>query len=326
MPPPGLLGLITRGASALGQRLAQGGAPAQPAVPSPFEIARRNALINPNMPIEAGFQTPSAKANADLELQARRANQLAAGRAAIIERARAQGRQVNVDPNTGQLVIGDVPPDNRVQTIGGQRFAFDAQGRPVGMAGGAISPPRVEGQTTPTVLTPEQALANRQRIADALASAIRRDTAPAVAASVAAPVAAAPTVAPTPAPVAAAPLPNDIPSVAAEASRRSGLLGQVTGAMPGMAQASPEQALAQAEQFIAEEPTKVAIEEAQVKGKTHQQQVAETTRELTRARIRRDLATVRRLSSQLDKLLKSPPRSPEETKTLMEREPMWIGP
>lgn len=172
-----LADLLLRGAGALGQRLAatqQPQAPTTPQAPDPTQRALFNALVNPNMPIEAGFRTPSEKTNADLERQARIRNQLLAGRSAIIERARAQGRQVDVDPNTGQLIIGDVPASSPVRTIGGQRFAFDAQGRPVGMAADTgVAPPRMQGQTTPSVLTPEMADMNRQRIAAALGNAIR---------------------------------------------------------------------------------------------------------------------------------------------------------
>jgi hypothetical protein len=215
-----LADLLLRGAGALGQRLAATQQPQAPTTPNPLQTAFTNALVNPNMPIEAGFQTPSAKVNADLERQARIQNQLAAGRAAIIERARAQGRSVSTDPATGQLVIGDAPASSPVQTVGGQRFAFDQQGRVVGMAADTgVAPPRVQGQTTPSVLTPEMADMSRQRIAAALGEALRRSAAPVAAAApamaapvaAAAPAMAAPAVAAAPAPTMAAPAAPALP-------------------------------------------------------------------------------------------------------------------
>lgn len=152
----------------------------------------------------------------------------------------------------------------------------------------------------------------------------------AAAPAVAAPAAAATTAMAAPAGRPLAPtftgvLPNDTPGAASVAARQAGLLGRIpveTAAPP----ITPEQELEQAKQFMEQEPTRVAIEKAQAQGKTYQQQVSEITKALAQARTRRDLQAVRRLSAQLDSLVKNPPRSPEETKTLMEREPMWIGP
>lgn len=328
MPPPGLLGLITRGAGALGQRLAQGGAaPAAPAAApavDPLQRASTNALVNPNMPIEAGFQTPSAKVNADLERQARIRNQLSAGRAAIIERARAQGRQVDVDPNTGQLIIGDVQASSPVRTIGGQRFAFDAQGRPVGMAADTgVAPPRMEGQTTPSVLTPEMADMNRQRIAAALSEALRRSAAPVAAAApaMAAPIVAAPAPTMTAPAAPALPLPTaparptPMPSAPfRDATGRvdTAAVARAQGRTPVEVQPTPEQALAQAEQFIEQEPERIMEEDIQRRTKSYQEEVAETTRQLTRARMDRNIAAVRRLTNKLSGLLSRRPAGREE--------------
>ena len=340
MPPPGLLGLITRGAGALGQRLAATQQPQATTTPNPLQTAFTNALINPNMPIEAGFQTPSAKVNADLERQARIQNQLLAGRAAIIERARAQGRQVNVDQATGQLIIGDVPASSSVRTIGGQRFAFDAQGRPVGMAGDTgVAPPRMQGQTTPSVLTPEMADMNRQRIAAALGNAIRaagrseqslqmRGPVPEpqfnpVAAQRAglAPVTGAvsadgstytatglPVLRPGARPMTAVAAPATPSAMSARLDEDLAALAEAERTAPGrVASLTPEQALAQAEQFIKQAPAEDAKAAAQARAKAYKQQVSETTRELTRARVRRDVNAVRLLSTRLANLMQNPP-------------------
>jgi len=306
-----LADLLLRGAGALGQRLAatqQPQAPTTPQAPDPTQRALFNALVNPNMPIEAGFRTPSEKTNADLERQARIRNQLLAGRSAIIERARLQGRQVDVDPNTGQLIIGDVPASSLVRTIGGQRFAFDAQGRPVGMAADTgVAPPRVQGQTTPSVLTPEMADMNRQRIAAALSEALRRSAAPVAAA---APAMAAPTVAAAPAPVVArpmAPLPDDTPAAASAAARRSGLLGRATGAMPEMAAppvtpAEVDAALAEAEMMQEAQTIGQAERQTAQAAQAFDSQIADLTRRLTAASRAGDRAEVIRLTNSIRRL------------------------
>lgn len=329
-----LADLLLRGAGALGQRLAATQQPQAPTTPNPFQTAFTNALVNPNMPIEAGFQTPSAKVNADLERQARIQNQLAAGRAAIIERARAQGRSVSTDPATGQLVIGDVPASSPVQTVGGQRFAFDQQGRVVGMAGDTgVAPPRVQGQTTPSVLTPEMADMNRQRIAAALSEALRRSAAPVAAA---APAMAAPTVGTAPAPTMAAPAapalplptaparPTPMPSAPfRDATGRvdTAAVARAQGRTPVETAVAPEQALAESEVFLQEQPARTARETAETKIKTYQQEVSETTRALTRARASGDAASVRRLRAKLEQLLQGRPGSVgAETVQAMQRQ------
>ena len=305
-----LADLLLRGAGALGQRLAatqQPQAPAPAQTVDPVQRASTNALINPNMPIEAGFRTESAKTNADLERQARIRNQLLAGRLAIIERARLQGRQVDIDPNTGQLVIGDVPASSPVRTIGGQRFAFDAQGRPVGMAADTgVAPPRMEGQTTPSVLTPEMADMNRQRIAAALGEALRRSAAP-VAAAAPAP---APAMAPAAAPVVArptVPLPDDTPAAASAAARRSGLLGRATGAMPEMAAppvtpAEVDAALAEAEMMQEAQTIGQAERQAAQAAQAFDSQIADLTRRLTAASRAGNRAEVIRLTNSIRRL------------------------
>lgn len=84
-------------------------------------------------------------------------------------------------------------------------------------------------------------------------------------------------------------------------------VARAQGRTPVEVQPTPEQALAEAEQFMEQEPARVAEETAERRVKSYQEQVAETTRELTRARVRRDLNAVRRLSARLAGLVQNPP-------------------
>jgi hypothetical protein len=125
--------------------------------------------------------------------------------------------------------------------------------------------------------------------------------APAMAASVAAPVAATPrATVPAPRQTPAANelrLEEDLEALA-EAERLA------TAATQSV---TPQEALTQAQQFLKEEPARVAGEQAQTRVQTYKQQVAEITRELTRALVRRDLNAVRLLNARLAGLVQNPP-------------------
>lgn len=165
-----------------------------------YEAAFRNAMLNPNMPVEQQFSTGSARTDAEVLRRAQIATALSNAQAAIQERRNLQAMQAGMSPTSG------------VQQVGGTRVAF-RNGVPVGVAQDTgVAPQRVQGQVGPSVLSPEQAQANRMRIAELAQQATARDAAaralmgarPATAAT--APVASAARVAPA-APVAAAALP-----------------------------------------------------------------------------------------------------------------------
>lgn len=162
-----------------------------------YQAALTNALLNPNMPVEQQFSTGSARTDAEVLRRAQIATALSNAQAAIQERRNLQAMQAGMSPTGG------------VQQVGGTRVAF-RNGVPVGIAQDTgVAPQRVQGQTGPSVLSPEQAQANRMRIAELAQQATARDAAaralmgarPAPAAT--APVASAARVAP----VAAAALP-----------------------------------------------------------------------------------------------------------------------
>lgn len=165
-----------------------------------YEAAFRNAMLNPNMPVEQQFSTGSARTDAEVLRRAQIATALSNAQAAIQERRNLQAMQAGMSPTSG------------VQQVGGTRVAF-RNGVPVGIAQDTgVAPQRVQGQTGPSVLSPEQTQVNRMRIAELAQQATARDAAaralmgarPAPAAT--APVASAARVAPA-APVAAAALP-----------------------------------------------------------------------------------------------------------------------
>lgn len=165
-----------------------------------YQAALTNAMLNPNMPVEPQFSTGSARTDAEVLRRAQLATALSNAQAAIQERRNLQAMQAGMSPASG------------VQQVGGTRVAF-RNGVPVGVAQDTgVAPQRVQGQVGPPVLSPEQAQANRMRIAELAQQATARDAAaralmgarPAPAAT--AQVASAAPVAPA-APVAAAALP-----------------------------------------------------------------------------------------------------------------------
>lgn len=329
------------------------------------EMARQRAFtaylgMGPDNRLPAQLSTGNPVADEQERLRARYALMRDAGRSAVIERAIAQGRSVTYD-QSGNPVIGDVNPAQAIGDVSrpsglmqsqvvdlpqGGRAVYDREGRLVGTNLSGISD--LDATDRAAFNRGQGTVAEQARLRSAMEEGVRKAmqtpvaaaaaTAP-VAATAAAPVAAAPVatvqVAPTPSafsipnvptqptPMAAAPFRDATGRVdTAAVARAQGRIPVETAAPP----ITPEQELEQAKQFMEQEPTRVAIEKAQAQGKTYQQQVSEITKALAQARTRRDLQAVRRLSAQLDSLVKNPPRSPEETKTLMEREPMWIGP
>jgi hypothetical protein len=105
------------------------------------------ALANPDMPIEPQFSTGSATADEQAMLRARYARMLAAGQAAVAERAAAQGRTLQTAPDGTQFygapdptrAIGNyrVRPsglmEDQVQTLPtGELALYDRTGRLVG--------------------------------------------------------------------------------------------------------------------------------------------------------------------------------------------------
>lgn len=162
-----------------------------------YQAALTNALLNPNMPVEQRFSTGSARTDAEVLRRAQIATAISNAQAAIQERRNLQAMQAGMSPTSG------------VQQVGGTRVAF-RNGVPVGVAQDTgVAPQRVQGQVGPSVLSPEQAQANRMRIAELAQQATARDAAARAlmgarpAPTAAAPVASAARVAPA-APVAAA--------------------------------------------------------------------------------------------------------------------------
>lgn len=134
-------------------------APAQPTQAQRFRTAYFNALANPDMPIESQFSTGSAKTDAQAVARARAARMLAAGQAAVAERAQAQGRLMGTDPNTGAPIVGDAPASPIVQeSPGGVRVAY-RNGMPVGFS---TPGPAAQRPVTPTALMPQESAAVRQ--------------------------------------------------------------------------------------------------------------------------------------------------------------------
>ena len=157
-----------------------------------YQAAFRNAMLNPNMPIEQQFSTGSAKADADILRRAQLATAWSNGQAAIQERRNLQAMQASSMPSSG------------VVSVGGKRVAYK-DGVPVGISQDTgVASERVRGQMGPTVLMPEQAEANRREIIRLAGQASAREYA-AQALKNAKPSSAQPPTAPTP------PVPSDLP-------------------------------------------------------------------------------------------------------------------
>jgi hypothetical protein len=292
-----------------------------------------------------------------------------AGRSAVAERARAQGRSVTYD-EAGNPVIGDMPQTPIVQAgPEGTRIAY-RNGMPVGFSTPTATPSaeemrfnqpyrsdaaareaqiqketaalpaeqrasiaaRLGVENTPEAIarslsagvsatrssmagSPEQgeeirrqatALAAQQRATEIMRSGAQKFNADnATRGAQMTPMGAAPVAATT----AAVPAPRQTPAAnelrleedleaLAEAERLA------TAATQSV---TPQEALTQAQQFLKEEPARVAGEQAQTRVQTYKQQVAEITRELTRALVRRDLNAVRLLNARLAGLVQNPP-------------------
>lgn len=282
------------------------------------------ALANPDMPIEPQFSTGSATADEQAIRRARAARMLAAGQAAVAERAQAQGRLQGTDPVTGAPIVGAAAPSPIVQeSPGGVRVAY-RNGVPVGFS--TMTPP-AQRPVTPTALLPQESAAVRQEAtrlaADQSAARMRAAqilraagaTAPAVAAAQAAPVAA-----PAPAPASAtAPMSPPVGQTTS-AQLRAGL-APVTGAVSpdgstysatglpvlrseSVEELTPEEELAQAEQFLQEEVPAKRVQEERA---SYEQQIETTRRRLNQARLSGNAAEVALLSGQLNALLRQPP-------------------
>ena len=209
--------IVQRGLSAA-QALA--GVPAAAPAPTQAETQRQQAemerqrafqaaLIRPDMPIPPEFSTGSALVDEQERLRARYALMRDAGRSAVAERARAQGRSVTYD-QAGNPVIGDMPQTPIVQAgPEGTRIAY-RNGIPVGFSTPTATPP-AQRPITPTAPMPAEMAQVRSRatgLAAERAAQVLRDAAIAAAAPVAATTAAAPAMA---APRAAVPAPRQTP-------------------------------------------------------------------------------------------------------------------
>jgi hypothetical protein len=176
-------------------------APAQNQGEMKRQRAFQAALMSPDMPIPPEFSTGSALGDEQERLRARYALMRDAGRSAVVERARAQGRSVTYD-QAGNPVIGDMPQTPIVQAgPEGTRIAY-RNGIPVGFSTPPVPP--AQRSITPTAPMPAEMAQVRSRatgLAAERAAQVLRDAAIAAAAPVAATTAAAPAAA---APVAAA--------------------------------------------------------------------------------------------------------------------------
>jgi hypothetical protein len=126
------------------------GVPAAAPAPTQAETQRQQAemisqrasiaaLARPDMPIPPEFSTGSALGDEQARLRARYALIRAAGRSAVAERARAQGRSVTYD-EAGNPVIGDMPQTPIVQAgPEGTRIAY-RNGIPVGFSTPTATP------------------------------------------------------------------------------------------------------------------------------------------------------------------------------------------
>lgn len=277
-----------------------------------YEAAFRNAMLNPNMPVEPQFSTGSARTDAEVLRRAQLATALSNAQAAIQERRNLQAMQAGLSPTSG------------VQQVGGTRVAF-RNGVPVGVAQDTgVAPQRVQGQVGPSVLSPEQAQANRMRITELAQQATARDAAaralmgarPAPAAT--APVASAARVAPAaaaalpvtvarpaaqaiePSPVVVQPtfteaLPDDRPEVASERARRVGLLAPTQAPVP--------QATVQEAEDISEGATILAVEEQNQRTKADlDNRVTAATNKLVEASRTGRLAEIRAARQELSRV------------------------
>lgn len=266
-----------------------------------LQAAFRNALLDPTKPIEPQFSTGSAKTDADLLRRAQIADAMDRARAAVVERRALQEMQGG--------------PTSGVQQVGGTRVAF-RNGVPVGIAQDTgVAPQRVQGQVGPSVLSPEQAQANRMRIAELAQQATARDAAAralmgarpataaiAPAASAALPVTVArPAVEPVaPSPVVVQPtfteaLPDDTPRAASMRARQTGLLA------PTMAQVP--QATVQEAEDISEGATILAVEEQNQRTKADlDNRVTAATNKLVAASRTGRLAEIRAARQELNRV------------------------
>ncbi len=291
-------------------------APAQPTQAQRFRSAYFNMLANPDMPLEQQFSTGSAKLDEQAALRARYARMLAAGQAAVAERALAQGRLQDVT-ETGVPVVGAAAPSPIVQeSPGGVRVAY-RNGVPVGFS--TMTPP-AQRPVTPTALLPQESAAVRQEAtrlaADQRAAQILRAaiaSAPAVAAAQAAPGAAPvpamplPTVPARPTPLASAPFRDasgrvDTAAVAEAQGRVPSAARQPVVSAPPPTEADVEQALADA--AVAEEAalTQATEQRAQMATEQFDRQLAALTRQIADATRRGDATTIRRLRNEIDRI------------------------
>jgi hypothetical protein len=280
------------------------------------------ALARPDMPIPPEFSTGSALGDEQERLRARYALMRDAGRSAVAERARAQGRSVTYD-QAGNPVIGDMPQTPIVQAgPEGTRIAY-RNGMPVGFSTPTATPSAEEMRFNQPYRSDAAARdAAQQRATEIMRSGAQKFNAdnatrgvqmtptggylmtPMGAASAAAAMAAAPVAAP----VAAAPY---VPSPSTRALMTVPMPAILSAPAAPLASAertlSPEQALAQAEQFLQEEPARIAEETSRKEDKEYRDQIAKTTQELAQARIQKDVSKVRQLSAKLNNLLVNTP-------------------
>lgn len=321
--------VVQRGLSAAAQALT--GVPAAAPAPTQAETQRQRAfqaaLARPDMPIPPEFSTGSALGDEQERLRARYALMRDAGRSAVAERARAQGRSVTYD-QAGNPVIGDVNP---AQAIGqyavrpsglmqsqvvdlpqGGRAVYDREGRLVGTS--VTVNTGLDATDRAAFNRGQGTVAEQGRLRSAMEEGVRKAMqAPVAAAAATAPVAAtaaAPVVA---APAAAAPaarplaptftgvLPNDTPGAASVAARQAGLLGRATGAMP-VTPADVDAALEEAQMMQETQAISQAERSATQATQTFENQIAELTRRLTAATRAGNRAETTRLTNAIRRL------------------------
>ena len=180
-------------------------APAQNQGEMKRQRAFQAALMSPDMPIPPEFSTGSALGDEQERLRARYALMRDAGRSAVAERARAQGRSVTYD-QAGNPVIGDVNP---AQAIGqyavrpsglmqsqvvdlpqGGRAVYDREGRLVGTSAPVNT--GLDATDRAAFNRGQGTVAEQTRLRSAMEEGVRKAMqAPVAAPAMAAPVAAA---------------------------------------------------------------------------------------------------------------------------------------
>jgi len=290
--------------------------PAAPAALTPqqeqlqrFNRAYYAYLANPDMPLDPSESTGTLRGDQQALARARAARMMAAGQAAVAERAQAQGRLQGTDPVTGAPIVGAATAAPIVQeSPGGVRVAY-RNGVPVGFS---TPQPTAARAVTPTALMPQEAAAVRQEAtrlaADQSAARMRAAqilraagaTAPAVAAAQAAPVAVQ---AAAPAPVSTSPVTRPVNVAPVE---------ETVAEEP---EPTTEEVMTQAQQFLQQEPIRAERQQVEQQRTTYEQQVLDLTRRLNQATISGNAPEVARLQGMLAALrVSEPAKTVEETR------------